>query len=193
MMSMVGILLAGGRSTRMGTDKAKLEIDHRRLVDVMLERLSDVVGDERVLVSGCRSDLRCVPDERPGLGPLEGVRSVISRLRSIGDLPREVLIVPVDMPLLTSAHLAQLLLGAIDTIDADAVFFDSFELPLLLRLNGKTLAELERLCQSDIPARARSFRSLLNALDVSRVKVDAMAAGFLLNANTPEEWRRIAR
>ena len=73
------IVLAGGASRRMGTDKAHIVIDGRTL----LQRSIDAVvgaGAERVVVVGLRGELealpaqvRTVPDSAPGSGPLGGV------------------------------------------------------------------------------------------------------------------------
>lgn len=75
-----GVILAGGRSTRMGRDKATLIVDGRTLFERTRQMLHGVF--ERVLISGDRPDLAtpdvpCVPDIYPGsaLGGLHGALS----------------------------------------------------------------------------------------------------------------------
>ena len=67
-----GVVLAGGRSTRMGTDKALVEVDGRPLVAVVASVL-EVAGAAEVFVVGGNAarladlGLRTVPDDRPVL------------------------------------------------------------------------------------------------------------------------------
>lgn len=75
-----GVILAGGRSTRMGRDKATLIVDGQTLFERTRKMLHVVF--ERVLISGDRPDLAtpdipCVPDVYPGsaLGGLHGALS----------------------------------------------------------------------------------------------------------------------
>lgn len=197
----VGILLAGGQSKRMGTDKASLLWRGRRLVDVMVERLYHAVGTTGcVRVSGFAGDLPygmsgdalgrswSVADEMPGQGPLEGVRSVLRQMFRDGLECRTVLIVPVDMPLLRTPHLRSLLQRP---LISDARLYEESELPLVLRLSEKLRARLEMLCDERTPARDRSFRGLLSGLESERVRPETHPSSeeFLLNTNTPEEWK----
>ena len=75
----VGIL-AGGKSTRMGRDKALLPAGDRTMIERIAEELG---GFSEVLVSAAEegayreTGLRVCPDERPGIGPIEGIRQVL--------------------------------------------------------------------------------------------------------------------
>lgn len=72
-----GVILAGGRSTRMGRDKATLMIAGQTLFGRTLAMMREIFP--RVLIAGTRNDLAtaevpCVPDLFPGsaLGGLHG-------------------------------------------------------------------------------------------------------------------------
>ena len=76
-----GIVLAGGKSERFGSDKAMALLDGRPLLDHVLEAL-DAVCAEIVVAGGSaavqrnvdgRSRVRFVPDETRGRGPLAGL------------------------------------------------------------------------------------------------------------------------
>lgn len=78
-----GVILAGGRSTRMGRDKATLEVAGQTLFGRTLAMLRCVFP--RVLIAGDRPDLAtpeipCVPDIYPGsaLGGLHGGLSAVT-------------------------------------------------------------------------------------------------------------------
>lgn len=91
------VILAGGRSRRMGTDKALLKIDGEPLIRRLARQLERHV--EQVLISARRvSDYsylgyEVVPDRVPDLGPLGGIASALAR--SAHDL---TLFVPCDLP-----------------------------------------------------------------------------------------------
>ena len=92
------ILLAGGRSERMGQDKARLAWRGRPLIEHMLALLREA-GARRVHVSGDRPEHAGIPDAWPGRGPVAGIASVLPHCRD-----GAVVIVPVDLPLLRPAR-----------------------------------------------------------------------------------------
>ncbi len=69
----LGVVLAGGMSTRFGSDKALAELDGRSLLSRAVEALSKWCDD--VVIAGRESGpARCIPDwPRPGMGPLAGI------------------------------------------------------------------------------------------------------------------------
>lgn len=72
------VVLAGGRSRRMGRDKATLSTAGQTLTDRIIERLSPVV-DEVIVATGARelepSVGRSVNDHFAGAGPLAGIHA----------------------------------------------------------------------------------------------------------------------
>src|SRR2546421_7517772 len=89
---MGGIVLAGGKSARMGANKATLELGGRSLVDLAIQAVSRVT--EPVIVVGGRDILpEAVNDLFPGEGPLGGL---ITGLESLGHGAH--LAVACDMP-----------------------------------------------------------------------------------------------
>lgn len=106
---LTGLILAGGRSSRMGRDKAGLTLPDGR---TLLQRQADVLraaGAATVLVSvraGDGSQLPgavMVPDAMPDAGPLAGIAA---GLRAAP--PGLVAVLAVDMPQIGEAHLRQL-------------------------------------------------------------------------------------
>ncbi len=110
----LGAILAGGRSTRMGTDKALVDLDGRPMIRVVAEALE--AAGCRVVVVG-RDDhpagLQSVPDTPAGRrGPVAGLATA---LRTAAGAP--VVLVGVDQPFLNPATITGLLAVA----DGDAV------------------------------------------------------------------------
>jgi molybdenum cofactor guanylyltransferase len=91
-----GVILAGGSSTRMGRDKALIEIGGRTLLDIALDRMEPHV--DGLMVIGDPDKYGHVgpfvfADETPGLGPLGGLITAM-RYSSTDKL----LVLACDMP-----------------------------------------------------------------------------------------------
>jgi molybdopterin-guanine dinucleotide biosynthesis protein A len=102
-----GFVLAGGRSSRMGQDKALLAVGGRTLVEIALDKLRSV-GLATPRIAAARSDLSSyapvVPDLHPGCGPLSGIEAALEATAQ----PLNVFL-PVDMPLLPARFLEWML------------------------------------------------------------------------------------
>jgi molybdenum cofactor guanylyltransferase len=93
-----GFVLAGGKSRRMGRDKAALPWEEGTLLDHMIHLIAPLVS--RVRVVG-RAPL---PDGNPGRGPVEGIRTALEATTT-----DENLIVAVDLPFLSADLLGHML------------------------------------------------------------------------------------
>jgi molybdenum cofactor guanylyltransferase len=176
------IVLAGGRSARMGRDKALLRLDRRPLVEHVARQLEPLFS--AVLVSAAHADdygflgLRVVPDRIADGGPLAALAGALDAS------PLDVnLVVPCDVPEVPGA-LVRLLLrearrgdGAVP-VDADG------NLEPLFAVYRKSVLPAVR----DAVARGdRKVTSFYRACSIARV---AMPAGLRLwNLNTMAEVR----
>jgi len=175
-MAWRGLLLAGGRSSRMGRDKAWLPWQGKPLWRWTRDLLLDA-GAREVVVSGDLPDAGGVPDPMPGGGPAAALAHLAPRLAD-GDW----LVVPVDMP-----HLSPALLHALLRPAAACVGFRRHPLPMRLRLDARSRGVLAALATRT--GRACSLQRLQDDLEAARLD-DAPWQDALANCNTPEEWRR---
>lgn len=114
-----GIVLAGGRSVRMGRDKATLELSERTLLSRAVQALSLVcpeviiAGGDESLADGFGPEVRWVPDPPGAAGPLAGVTAGLQAASH-----NACLIVACDMPFLNPALLSHLVdrLGTFDAV-----------------------------------------------------------------------------
>jgi len=166
---LAGVVLAGGRSSRMGTSKAHLLWRGRPLVAHMVDTLLQA-GCHDVYISGQIDGYVGIPDAEPGQGPAVAVATL---LRRFAGRYERLLIVPVDMPLLTPATLA-VLLGA----EGSACFAD-LPLPAVIKTS------------LDIPTPA-SLRGLLRAAGAGELVLAEAQRAEMINANTPEQWEALA-
>jgi molybdenum cofactor guanylyltransferase len=177
----IGVVLAGGRSSRMGRDKAMLRWRGDSLLAHMQQRLH-ASGVSRVIVSGSYPHCDAVPDRFAGMGPLGGLASVAA------SLPDAVLlVVPVDMPLLSAAALRHLR----ESAECGCLCFEHQPLPLRLRLDAASRQVLATLLEG--PASGRSLRALHAALHGESLPLPGEWQGQLQDADTPDEWHAIAR
>ncbi|MEA9565843.1 MULTISPECIES: molybdenum cofactor guanylyltransferase [Xanthomonas] len=175
-----GVVLAGGRSSRMGQDKAMLLWRGRPLVAQMQALLRDA-GAQDVLISGQRPDYDGIADTHPDLGPLGGLVSVIDQVADLTTL----VVVPVDMPLLSTQLIARLLTPA----QQRCVTFDEQMLPMRLCIDASVREALSTLMHG--AAASRSLRALQRSLQCHRVAVTDSERAAFVNCNTPEQWSQL--
>ena len=100
------IILAGGKSERMGQDKSLLQLQGRPLIAHIAEQLRPHF--RRILISTNKPDkysflgLECVKDEQPGQGPLMGIASALKASPEDLNFVIACDIPEVDIPLMKS-------------------------------------------------------------------------------------------
>jgi molybdopterin-guanine dinucleotide biosynthesis protein A len=180
--ALTGLVLAGGASTRMGRDKATLEVDGVRLVDAAVSVLATVC--ERVLVAGGDRVIdglavEQIPDA-PGEGPLAGIVAGLREART-----PLLAVLGVDMPRASGEVLRDLAsrwtsqAGVAPVVDRvlqplHAVYATDF---------AENFAVL--LAQGE-----RSPRRALTRLGVLAVEDIATPADFTANLNRPRDLER---
>lgn len=195
---LIGIVLAGGLSSRMGKDKALLTLDGQTFVARAAQVLADA-GCQRLILSGfARAGWRgeVVPDVLPQIGPVGGLLSVLRYLEvELGNdaQPRFLVMVPVDIPRLSAECLEALLQPLLPAEGAGAQLchFADSPLPMALRLDADTAAGLLAKTPTDLQQRSPSIRQFcadLRSVVLPRTpRIDAC----LCNVNTPDEFMNI--
>lgn len=107
-----GVVLAGGRSRRLGLDKGLVRFGGVPLLRIVVERVAQVCREVVVAVDrpdryeGLGLPARLVADESPGLGPLSGLQVGLRTCRT-----EHVLVAACDLPFLNMEllrHMARL-------------------------------------------------------------------------------------
>jgi molybdopterin-guanine dinucleotide biosynthesis protein A len=171
----VGLILAGGLSSRMGEDKALMEIDGETMLDRTARTLR-ALGVDLVAVSGSRPG--GIPDRWAGAGPVGGLASAAAALPDA-----ELLVVPVDMPRLGEAVLMPLLAQR----SLPATRWEGHPLPMRLTLNAGSRDALAALMT--LTGRDRSVSALQARIGTTTLPGDGLNPLFLANCNTPDDWR----
>jgi len=197
-MTTGGIILCGGKSTRMGRDKATLPFGPELMLERIVRLLSEVVTPSRLVVAAAPGQsLPPLPpplivsrDEHPERGPLAGI------VAGLAALPADVdaaYITSCDVPLLVPAFAARMfeLLGDHDI----AVPIETDQLhPLAAVYRTSVLAHARRL----IAANQLRLRSLFDEVNTRFVPVDELRPvdpdlKTLLNLNRDEDYQAALR
>jgi molybdopterin-guanine dinucleotide biosynthesis protein A len=194
------IVLAGGRSQRMGSPKATLEWHGSTLLRRAVGIVGRVVDGPIVVVRAAGQELPSLPpdvevveDERDGRGPLQGIASGLAR---IGDRAAVVYVTGVDMPRLHPALIEHVLRSLRAGDDVALPHVGGFAQPLAAAYRTATLAahlhdELahDRLGTGTLLARLR-VRTLDESALLADVALAALdpALGSLTNLNEPGEY-----
>jgi len=175
------LILAGGRSSRMGTDKASLAYQGAPLLEHM-KNIARSLGSERVLVGGGPGgDL---PDAIAGAGPAAS----LAALAGVQGGPARWLVIPVDMPLLTPPLLQRLVAAG-----PDSAFFADHPLPLALTIDSRTRGVLQGVRADLAKGQSISVRHILAQIGARALTPNPGELDQLVNANTPAEWDQITR
>jgi molybdenum cofactor guanylyltransferase len=197
-----GFVLAGGRSSRMGEDKALVRLGGQPLVVYALDILRGA-GLAASLAGGSPGLAGFAPvvqDSRPGLGPLAGICAALASTSA-----RLAVFVPIDLPLLPASLIVFLLKHARDTgrpVTVPSV--NGFAQTFPAVLDGKLLTKLEGElqaghlgCFSALQAAAASFGWPMSVVPVETLvqsgqvaHPEGLPAGrWFLNVNSPEDLR----
>lgn len=107
-MTLTTILLAGGRSRRMGVDKATVPIAGEPLWQRQLRLLREMRPDALQVSAQtpppwCPPDIEVVLDTPPSRGPLSGIAAALRQLQT-----SHLLVLAIDLPRMTPEHLQKL-------------------------------------------------------------------------------------
>jgi len=165
-----GFILVGGASSRMGVNKALLEISGASLLHRTARLLQPLVTEVTVIgPPECYSQmgLRILPDDRPGLGPLGGIATALRVSSSPWNL-----IVGCDLPYLTGEWLHFLLRRALAS-SADAL------LPETARGPEPLCAMYHRRC----------LASILSAIERNNLKITQGLSACVVESIPQAEWK----
>jgi len=185
----IGVVLAGGLSSRMGQDKAQLLRNNNSMLAFSKQVLTDA-GVTNIVVSGDNYD---VPDTVKESGPVGGIASVLARFPQA----KSLLILPVDLPLMTAPELAQLRIKG--ELSQKATHFAGHNIPLYLPNNAYVELFLKQAFSLSATNRAAtentrfknkgpSIKALLT--QIPHQAIPCSDANMLFNTNTPDEWQQ---
>jgi molybdopterin-guanine dinucleotide biosynthesis protein A len=178
-----GILLAGGKSSRMGTNKALLPVQGIPLIERIVKTMrfycrEIIVVTDDVSTFPFLSNVKFVSDIYPGKGPLAGIHAGLSAIPegSYG------FIMACDMPVISDSLFKQMLkqIPGPDAVICPGQPFHAF-------YHQRMTSIVEKYIQEN-HLRMDSFLDRIQTLTI-----DPVETYCFINLNTPEEYERYLR
>src|ERR671923_2895255 len=104
MLPVAGFVLAGGKSSRMGEDKALLRLEGRSLLDIVYHRLLGITPHVFVVGSRAQFGAEAIEDIFQNRGPLGGIHAALATGHA-----ELSLVLAVDLPFVEEKFLQHLL------------------------------------------------------------------------------------
>jgi molybdopterin-guanine dinucleotide biosynthesis protein A len=186
-----GFILAGGKSSRFGGDKALATWNGRPLLAHSTTALNDLMLTPRVV---CRDPLpyfklakAFVTSERPDLGPLEGLRVALKSC-----LHEFALVLSADMPLVRAHHLYPFLAIIEElTLTVAPTMAAVFKSAGGIRHPFPGLYPRSALSVIDSLPTASSLQALLDRIPLRELEPDPEMLSALRGVNTPADLQSL--
>jgi molybdopterin-guanine dinucleotide biosynthesis protein A len=199
MSDTAGIVLAGGRSSRMGTPKAALEWHGSTLLRRTAGILARVADGPVVVVRASGQSLPELPpgvevvdDPREGLGPIQGLAA---GLAAVADRAEIAFVCSTDLPFLHPAFARRVLRAAADGTDVALPVARGYPQPLAAAYRTALAPVAERLVREQRLRPAFLFdEAAVIRLDDAALRADPILAALdpdldsVLNVNEPADY-----
>lgn len=179
-----GIVLAGGRSKRMGRSKAELTLGGRSLLQWQVDKLR-ALGIEDIMLSGSGFKnipyTRTVPDGLTERGPLGGILACLRAARN-----DRCLVLSVDTPLVPVSALSRLCLSHQECV---TVLCHQGRQEPLIGIYDRSTADIifALIAEQGAPVRALERKVTWTVFDYTGPEE------FIVNCNTPQDFQRVQK
>ena len=182
-------MTAGGRSSRMGRDKAWLALGGRPMITHVMDSLRPVVTELAVIANGeeyRRLGVPVVPDLNQGIGPIEAVRVALAASQY-----DRVILAGCDLPFVTPGLFRYLLnqVGAYQSVVPLGP--DNQPEPLCAIYSRSSLPDVQRMIEAG-QFKISPLYDVVDTLFIPFEDLSGMAGSnlFFENINTPEQYSR---
>jgi len=178
------IILAGGKSSRMGQDKGLIRFENKYFVEYSIEALQSSAEDLSIVSSNEKYDrFNCnrVEDEIPGLGPLGGLQKGLR----CSNYDKNV-VLSSDIPFITNSIIERLIIESGGSLIAVAKCGDRVH-PLIGIYSKQVLFELDQFLASG----GRSVMKFISRFETQFIEFDLSVAHCFVNVNTKEEFEAL--
>jgi molybdenum cofactor guanylyltransferase len=194
-----GVVLAGGRSSRMGTPKATLEWHGSTLLRRTVGIVARATGGAVVVVRASGQDLPALPadieitdDPREDRGPVQGIAAGLAALRGRADI---AFVCSTDLPFLHPAFVSRVVRGLKDGDDVALPVARGYRQPLAASYRVSLADTADRLVRQDRLRPGFLFEECtVRHLDEAALTSDPLVAALdpeldsVVNVNTQAEY-----
>ncbi|MDX1958329.1 MAG: molybdenum cofactor guanylyltransferase [Leptospiraceae bacterium] len=189
-----GFILAGGKSSRMGENKALMKLGDITIIQKILSVLKTVFSEVSIITNEPKlfEDLN-VPmfQDLVGKGPLSGIHSALTHSRT-----EKIFVCACDTPFLTNSLIYHIIENSIDS-KIVVPYADGYLQHLVAIYSKSVLPEIESrlLSNNDIKEKACKMSSLFESVKGKTIYVEKEFPEYepklFWNINTREEYQRI--
>jgi molybdenum cofactor guanylyltransferase len=180
-----GILLAGGKSMRMGQDKAFMRYGESCLYEYSLAVLKTFSEDIFISSSNpgfSHLNYRIIEDELPGIGQIGGIYACLKRIRN-----SRAIVLPCDLPLITG-KIIEILIENYKAYDICIALNDlNFPEPLI----GIYSVTLVPVIESMIAGNQYKMQELFKVVKTNFVKIPDATPELFRNINNPGDFNSL--
>lgn len=183
--NITGIILAGGKSSRMGTDKGLLELKGKSFVKNIIDAVSPLVNDIIIVSDNPSHDMfmhNRIEDVIKDAGPLAGLYSGLHYSKTETNL-----VVSCDVPLITTQVLQLLINNYEASLDVIQLESNKKTMPLTALYNKRCEKPIKDL----LGGGERRVRFAVSKLRTKTIKLDDKSLIAVTNINTKEQLNKI--
>lgn len=184
--NITGIVLAGGKSSRMGSDKGLLKIDDTTFIERIIEAMKPLVNQIIIVSNNPEYDqfgYTRIEDDIKDSGPLAGLYSGLKHSNSEFNL-----ILSCDIPLIKTEMLKMLVEADYKNNEVTQIECNGKTMPLIAIYQKKCMHKcLELLQQGE-----RRLRIAVIQMKTNTILIDTEFDVFVQNINTKEDLKTIS-
>ena len=184
---LTGIVLAGGKSSRMGSDKSLLVINKKTFIENIIEALKPNVDDIIIIEnSGLHFSLgyKIYKDIFTDCGPLGGIYTALTHSKT-----QKNIILSCDMPLISSDVLKYLIKCTGE--EQVTIVTDKGKLEPLCAIYNKTCLPIVESCLKSNNLKLKDVLKQLNIKEIEVSNQTFYSPNLISNINTLSEYKRI--
>ncbi len=183
--NITAIILTGGKSSRMGSDKGLLLLNDKTFVGRIIDAVKPLVKKVVLVGSNPKYDefgLKRYRDVIPNCGPLGGIFTGLFYTET-----EDNLILSCDVPLITSEVLQHLLESSDSEADVNQLESKGETMPLVALYKKDCM----HACLDELKKGERRMRTVVEKWKIKTIKLDPSMEPFVRNINTPAELEAI--
>lgn len=180
-----GIILAGGKSSRMGSEKGFLELNGKTFMTRIIEALKPLVNEIIIVSNASEYDvfnLKRVEDKIEAAGPLAGLYTGLFHSETENNI-----VLSCDVPLINTEILKQLIDGITSESDVIQIESQGKTMPLIAMYKKYCMLHFLKLLEQG----EKRLRVAVAELRTKTIKLSPDLEGYARNINTISELKEI--
>jgi molybdopterin-guanine dinucleotide biosynthesis protein A len=183
--NITGIILAGGKSSRMGTDKGLLKLDGVQFIERIINTMKPLVNDIIIVSNNPdydQFDYKCIKDSIKDAGPLAGLYTGLEHSKTEYNL-----VLSCDVPLINSSVLNLLIKGIDETSDIIQIKSNNRTMPLIAIYKKQCMHHCLELLQNG----ERRLQVAVEQFTTKTITIPSELDHFVTNINTKEQLKAL--